>query len=377
MKLVRKILTATIGLILTTFFSSPASAQWVSGPGTQTTSDSVGIGVTPGIPLEIQKNGLTLAGTFQYNARVGDSTGTRGFVLGYDTSGTIGVVAPVGVSGQLAFWNHNGTSFGERMRLNSQGNLLIGTTIDNGRLSVQASSGTAINAQTLSGFAINATSTDQNGIGVYGKSDASGAIAVWGSSTSGIGGYFSSSNGVAGFFVGNAHVTGNLSVGGTLSKAAGSFKIDHPLDPENKYLYHSFVESPDMKNIYDGNALLDANGEAIIAMPEWFEALNKDFRYQLTSIGAPGPNLYVAQEINGNHFKVAGGKPGSKVSWMVTGVRHDAYADAHRIPVEEDKSNEERGYYLHPTEHKQPEQMGIEFRRQQERVASRPRPMMQ
>jgi len=83
-------------------------------------------------------------------------------------------------------------------------------------------------------------------------------------------------------------------------------------------------------------------------LPDWFDALNKDFRYQLTSIGAPGPNLYVSQEISGNHFAIAGGKPGAKVSWQVTGTRQDAWANAHRIPVEQEKSAQERGYYIAP-----------------------------
>ena len=146
----------------------------------------------------------------------------------------------------------------------------------------------------------------------------------------------------AGYFSGNVNVTG------TLSKGAGSFKIDHPLDPENKYLYHSFVESPDMKNIYDGVVFLDNNGEASVTLPSYFEALNNKFRYQLTAIGAPAPNLYVAQEISNNEFKIAGGNSGMKVSWMVTGIRKDNYANKNRIPIEVDKRNEDRGYYLHP-----------------------------
>jgi len=141
---------------------------------------------------------------------------------------------------------------------------------------------------------------------------------------------------------------GNLSITGNLSKGSGSFKIDHPLDPANKYLSHSFVESPDMMNIYNGVVMLDAKGEASVNLPEYFQALNSDFRYQLTAIGAPGPNLYIAEEISGNHFKVAGGKPGAKVSWQVTGVRQDAYAKVHRINVEEDKPAQEKGHYLHP-----------------------------
>jgi len=112
-------------------------------------------------------------------------------------------------------------------------------------------------------------------------------------------------------------------INGPLEKPGGSFKIDHPLDPANKYLYHSFVESPDTKNIYDGVLVLDPNGEAEIDLPDWFGALNKDFRYQLTAIGALGPNLYIAEEIsdtstdyksssnnsnnNKSRFKIAGG----------------------------------------------------------------------
>src|SRR5919197_2426169 len=70
-----------------------------------------------------------------------------------------------------------------------------------------------------------------------------------------------------------AILNGDVNITGRLHKAGGSFKIDHPLDPENKYLYHSFVESPDMKNVYDGVVVLDAAGEALVPLPDWFEAL--------------------------------------------------------------------------------------------------------
>jgi len=183
------------------------------------------------------------------------------------------------------------------------------------------------------------------GYGVYGSASGSTtSVGVYGTGTH-YGGYFN----------GDVHVTG------TLSKGGGSFKIDHPLEPADKYLSHSFVESPDMKNVYDGVAGLDAKGEAWVELPEWFEALNSDFRYQLTAIGAPGPNLYVAEEIQGSRFKIAGGTPGAKVSWQVTGIRQDAYAEAHRIQVEEEKSAAERGLYLHPELYGQPKEKGIEY----------------
>jgi hypothetical protein len=137
-------------------------------------------------------------------------------------------------------------------------------------------------------------------------------------------------------------------VNGTLSKAAGSFKIDHPLDPANKFLQHSFVESPDMMNVYKGTIVLDKNGQAWVKLPDYFEALNRDYDYQLTAIGSPAPRLYIASEISNNRFQIAGGRAGQKISWLVTGVRQDAYAKAHPIQVEVDKTEEERGYYLNP-----------------------------
>jgi len=207
-----------------------------------------------------------------------------------------------------------------------------------------------------------------SGIGVYGAGSSYGvhgistaSHGVYGQSIYGHGVHGYSSNGYAGYFAGDVHVVD------TLSKGSGSFKIDHPLDPENQYLYHSFVESPDMMNIYNGNVILDEKGEAWVELPDWFEALNggkehrSDFRYQLTPIGAPGPNLYIAEEITGNRFRIAGGTPGSKVSWQVTGIRHDPYAEANRIPVEEAKPPEERGTYLHPEAYGQPETMGLDY----------------
>ena len=154
--------------------------------------------------------------------------------------------------------------------------------------------------------------------------------------------YAENTAGVAALLEGDVVVTGKLTKGG------GSFKIDDPIDPAGKYLSHSFVESPDMMNIYNGIVTLDAHGGAVVTMPEYFSALNRDFRYTLTAIGSPSPKIYVAEKMNGNRFKIAGGKKGQEISWMVTGIRQDAWANAHRIPNEEDKPANEQGRYLHP-----------------------------
>ncbi len=144
----------------------------------------------------------------------------------------------------------------------------------------------------------------------------------------------------AGFF------WGNVVCSGTINGSTGAIKIDHPLDPSNKFLLHSNVQSPDMMNVYNGNVILDEKGEAVVEMPSYFEALNSDFRYQLTCIGGFAP-VYVADEISDGRFVIAGGEPGMKVSWQVTGIRADVVAKAHRLPVEVEKSDEEKGLYIH------------------------------
>jgi hypothetical protein len=151
---------------------------------------------------------------------------------------------------------------------------------------------------------------------------------------------------------------GSVVISGRLVKGSGSFKIDHPLDPENKYLSHSFVESPDMMNIYNGNVTTDSNGDALVQLPDYFTALNRDFRYQLTAIGTFADSV-VAEKITGDHFRIKTSLPNVKVSWQVTGIRQDAFANRSRIPVEENKPEVERGFYLHPEAFGQPPEKGI------------------
>ena len=146
-------------------------------------------------------------------------------------------------------------------------------------------------------------------------------------------------------------VRGNLTVTGALSKGSGSFVIDHPLDPKGKLLYHSFVESPDMKNLYDGITTLDGNGEAVVELPSYFEALNKDFRYQFFPIRSPMPGLYIKSGVKNNRFTVAGGEPGMEISWQVTGIRRDPYAETYQIVPEIVKGPNQlvdKGTYLFP-----------------------------
>ncbi len=181
-------------------------------------------------------------------------------------------------------------------------------------------------------------SDSQDGNGVAGFANhGSAAYAIYGEALDG---------GWAGYFQGKAHVNG------VLSKSSGSFKIDHPLDPGNKYLSHSFVESPDMMNVYNGLITTDESGYAIVTLPAWFQTLNRDFRYQLTIIDeADGEDFVQAKVVSGvkdNQFMLRTSAPQTKVSWQITGIRQDPWANAHRIQVEELKTTIERGLYLHP-----------------------------
>ncbi len=225
--------------------------------------------------------------------------------------------------------------------------------------------------------------------GVYGESNIIGGAGVYGYNPSNIGVYGQGGYAVYGSGVGNnstaiygnsvgtgswaGYFSGNVNVTGTCCAAEqGTYKIDDPLDPANKYLNQAAVESDEMKDIYDGVATLDADGGATVTMPTWFQALNRDFRYQLTAIGAPGPDLYVAQEIQSNQFRIAGGKPGMKVSWQVTGVRQDPYANDHPLQVEQPKTSDEQGTYLYPKGYGQPDSKGVDYEQQQKLKAQLP-----
>jgi hypothetical protein len=204
------------------------------------------------------------------------------------------------------------------------------------------------------GYGVHGQNLHANGTGVRGEGGSNG---VYGKGFYGVAG-IGDDTGVygkgpwAGWFVGDVGVTGNI----TGNKA---FRIDHPLDPANSYLNHASVESPERKNVYDGVAQLDEDGTASVALPEWFEALNGDFRYQLTAVGQAAPNLHVAEEIYENRFRIAGGEGGMKVCWQVTGSRKDAWAAANPFVVEEEKPQDERGYYLHPDVYDAPEEQSV------------------
>jgi hypothetical protein len=211
-----------------------------------------------------------------------------------------------------------------------------------------------------------------NGFGGTGVSSG-GPFPIGGD---GQGGTFQGANSSSGCCIGDGIVatagsglagafSGDVDVSGTLSANLKDFKIDHPLDPANKYLIHSSVESSEMMNIYTGNVITDSQGLVTVQLPDWFEALNTDFRYQLTVIGQFAQAI-VSSEISHHQFAIRTDKPNVKVSWQVTGVRQDAYAKAKPLVVEQAKDARERGHYIHPELYGAPEQQSIEWARHPE-----------
>ncbi|MGA9527715.1 MAG: DNRLRE domain-containing protein [Terriglobales bacterium] len=160
----------------------------------------------------------------------------------------------------------------------------------------------------------------------------------------------------AGNFTGDINVTGRIFAG------TKDFKIDHPLDPANKYLVHASVESSEMMDIYTGNVITDGQGEARVQLPDWFEALNTDFRYQLTVIGQFAQAI-VSSEVKNHEFGIRSSVPNVKVSWQITGVRQDAFAKANPMVVEEEKDARLKGFYIHPELYGAPVEKQIEWAR--------------
>jgi hypothetical protein len=172
--------------------------------------------------------------------------------------------------------------------------------------------------------------------------------------------------GPAGVFYGDVRAHNNMSVDDTFTAAMKLFKIDHPLDPANKYLVHGSVESSEMINVYSGNVTTDAAGEATVRLPDYFEAINSDFRYQLTVVGQFAQAI-VAGEIKNNRFAIKTDKPHVKVSWQVTGLRQDSYAKSHALIPEQEKAPAERGLFLHPELFHEPKEKKLSIARKPRR----------
>lgn len=358
------ITTANAGLndvILTSAYTGTAAA------------DVVGVSAYS-VPQDFYGFGVIGEGGYQGVVGIVQPTGANDYL------GVHGVVSGGSGTNYGVYGNADGTGINYGVLGFSDNNAVAGFNVDGiGLLYAEEPAGNVVSAA-IYGNAQGTTLSDQT-VGVFGSSTTSGelfSMGVYGvgynatNNNYGVYGYADGNGlndyaigtfgevGLTGSFLGDyaGYFFGDLETSGFLTKAGGTFKIDHPLDPENKYLYHSFVESPDMMNVYNGNATTDANGIAVISLPSYFEAENIDFKYQLTCIGQFAQAI-VKEEVANNQFTVQTDKPNVKVSWQVTGVRNDKWAQARRVVPEVEKKGAEKGRYLHPELFGQPHSQSI------------------
>jgi len=144
-----------------------------------------------------------------------------------------------------------------------------------------------------------------------------------------------------------------------------SFQIDHPLNPENYYLNHFCTEGPDPMNAYSGNVVTDAKGYATIQLPDYFESINRDFRYQLTVVDGAGEDFVqvrVVRKIRNNQFTIRTSAPHVEVSWEVKAIRNDRYVQKYGYKTEQEKEDSIKGKYVQPELYGMPKEYGIHYR---------------
>ena len=158
------------------------------------------------------------------------------------------------------------------------------------------------------------------------------------------------------------NTTGKVVVNGDFT-AVGvkAFTMDHPLDPTNKILMHAAVESNEVINSYSGNVATDATGKVTVMLPEYFEAINTDFRYQLTVVGGTFAQAIISKEISNNVFEIATSQPNVKVSWEVKGVRNDARMKKYPFVAVTTKTAAQVGKYIDPNAYNLPESKRVSY----------------
>jgi hypothetical protein len=296
---------------------------------TVTTGGLLGVGTTtPGMSLEV------CSPSYYGAPALGAAASATKYVYLHASAGDHSIMWDNGSAMRFGTETDRGTGYTEVARFSSSGLFGIGT-IPGYKLDVAGSGhfqGSATSV-TLGGslYGVDANASGSNSVGVLGSDS---------NTSSGYGVYANGRSGATG---------------------TKNFHIDHPLDPENKYLNHYCEEGPEPLNVYRGTTTLDQRGEATIDLPAYFSEINKDPSYTLTAVGSPMPALYISRKIEGNHFSVAGGAPGGEVCWRVEATRNDRFVRTYGAPVEQDKA-ENRGKYLQPALYNQPLEKGQFYR---------------
>ncbi len=206
--------------------------------------------------------------------------------------------------------------------------------------------------------------------GVLGISDSTEGKGVYGWATATAGttvGVYGRTDSPSGY--------GVFSLGRFAALGTKSFQMDHPLRPETHYLNHFCTEAPEPLNAYSGNVVTDAQGYATVRLPDYFETINRDFRYQLTVIDGAGEEFVqvrVVRKIQNNQFVIRTSKPHVEVSWRVEAIRNDRWVQEYGYQTEQEKPKEHQGKYLHPELYGQPKEKGIHYHPEPERPKTEP-----
>ena len=324
-----------VGENISTAYNSPGvlgkSAQEISA-GVQGISTA-----NQGYGIHGESNGIYGIGV------LGEATSTTGGGLSIPTGGFFrsSSITGRGVYGHAS--SSTGVNFGGYFRSSSAtGTGTYGeATADSGvNYGVQGSS------ESTAGRGVfgQAKAVSGTNYGVFGMSQSPSGRGVYGSVSSATGAPY----GVLGF----ANTTGFavFAIGDMGASGTKPFRIDHPFDPENKYLLHYAAESPMPQNFYVGNVVTDAHGYAWVDLPDYFSEINTNFKYQLTVIsgGADFVQSMISKEIHSNRFQIRTSAPNIKVSWEIKADRNDLYVRRKHPKEVVEKEGSEKGTYQNP-----------------------------
>ncbi len=365
-----------------------------------TNSGNVGIGVSDPLyrlHVETASGGRAIFGS--HTAAVGGNVGVFGETYSPSGRGVYGYVVSAtgensGVEGVSASVSGKGV-FGWTYAISGINYGVYGSSISTEGRGVYglASATSGVN------YGGRFESASTSGMGVYGLATAASGITYGGrfdsASTEGKGvyGWATANSGSASGVVGQTNSSASNAYGvhgiepsggaghavyafGTFAASGTkSFQIDHPLRPETHYLNHFCTEAPEPLNTYSGNVVTDAQGYATVRLPDYFEAINRDFRYQLTVIDGAGEEFVqarVARKIQNNQFVIRTSKPFVEVSWEVKAVRNDRWVQQYGYQTEQEKEDEIKGKYLYPELYGQPKERGIHYHPEPARPEAEP-----
>jgi hypothetical protein len=273
---------------------------------------NVGIGTNSPFGTTTDRTVLSVNGTSSATLNIGTGGTQRGYFF---SDGSYTQISSVG-SIPLRF----GVADSEKMRIDTSGNVLVGTTSSDHKFMVNQET-----VNKIGGMFYNNTSTNaaclkvlQDGAGSSGpallvRQDGSGnAITVDDGS--------------------DGNTVFSVSQNGGVSKASGSFKIKHPLEAkkDTHYLVHSFVEAPQADNIYRGTATLSSgtatvNLDTVSGMTEGTYVLLNTNTSCFTSNETDWDA--VKGSVTGNILTIncQNSSSTATVSWLVIGERHDQH----------------------------------------------------